>query len=212
MKGTKKYYGYCRVSTSTQDTKKQKYILLDYAHKNNFKFEKIQEVVISSRKSKKDREINTLLNLLQDGDHLYITKLDRLGRNTKEVLEIIDELKAKNVILHILKDNIIVNPLDTNAITTMFLTLLSAFSQMERDFISERTKAGLEKARAEGKLIGKQKGSISSNTQFEPYKEKIRDYLNLGLSYEKIVNNIKVGSKSSLYSYVKHRDSYFKAS
>jgi DNA invertase Pin-like site-specific DNA recombinase len=212
MKGTKKYYGYCRVSTSTQDTKKQKYILLDYAHKNNFKFEKIQEVVISSRKSKKDREINTLLNLLQNGDHLYITKLDRLGRNTKEVLEIIDELKEKNVILHILKDNIIVNPLDTNAITTMFLTLLSAFSQMERDFISERTKAGLEKARSEGKLLGKQKGSISSNTQFEPYKEKIKEYLNLGLSYEKIVNTIGTGSKSSLYSYVKHRDRYFKAS
>ena len=212
MKGTIKHYGYCRVSTTTQDTKKQKYILLDHAHKNDFQFTEIQEVVISSRKSKKDREINTLLNLLQDGDHLYITKLDRLGRNTKEVLEIIDELKEKNVILHILKDNIIVNPLDTNAITTMFLTLLSAFSQMERDFISERTKAGLEKARAEGKLIGKQKGSISHNTQFEPHKEKIKEYLDLGLSYEKIVNNIKVGSKSSLYSYVKHRDSFFKAS
>jgi DNA invertase Pin-like site-specific DNA recombinase len=211
MKGIK-HYGYCRVSTSTQHTEKQKYILLDYAHKNSFQFEEIQEVVISSRKSKKDREINTLLNLLQNGDHLYITKLDRLGRNTKEVLEIIDELKEKNVILHILKDNIIVNPLDSNPITTMFLTLLSAFSQMERDFISERTKAGLEKARSEGKLIGKQKGSISSNTQFEPYKEKIKEYLDLGLSYEKIVNNIKVGSKSSLYSYVKHRKSYFKAS
>ena len=211
MKGIK-HYGYCRVSTTTQDTKKQKYILLDFAHKNSFQFTDIQEVVISSRKSKKDREINTLLNLLQDGDHLYITKLDRLGRNTKEVLEIIDELKEKNVILHILKDNITVNPLDTNAITTMFLTLLSAFSQMERDFISDRTKAGLEKARSEGKLLGKQKGSISHNTQFEPYKERIRDYLNLGLSYEKIVNNIKVGSKSSLYSYVKHRDSYFKTS
>jgi DNA invertase Pin-like site-specific DNA recombinase len=211
MKGIK-HYGYCRVSTTTQDTKKQKYILLDFAHKNSFQFTDIQEVVISSRKSKKDREINTLLNLLQDGDHLYITKLDRLGRNTKEVLEIIDELKEKNVILHILKDNITVNPLDTNAITTMFLTLLSAFSQMERDFISERTKAGLEKARAEGKLLGKQKGSISHNTQFEPYKERIRDYLNLGLSYEKIVNTIETGSKSSLYSYVKHRDTYFKAS
>ena len=212
MKGTQKHYGYCRVSTTTQDTKKQKFILLDYAHKNNFQFEEIQEVVISSRKSKKDREINTLLNLLHNEDHLYITKLDRLGRNTKEVLEIIDELKEKNVILHILKDNILVNPLDTNPITTMFLTLLSAFSQMERDFISERTKAGLEKARAEGKLIGKQKGSISSNTQFEPYKEKIREYLNLGLSYEKIVKNIKVGSKSSLFSFVKHRDEYFKVS
>ena len=94
----------------------------------------------------------------------------------------------------------------------MFLTLLSVFSQMERDFISERTKAGLAKARNEGKLIGKKKGSISSNTQFEPYKEKIKEYLELGLSYGKIVKNIGVGSKSSLFSFVKHRDEYFKAS
>jgi DNA invertase Pin-like site-specific DNA recombinase len=212
MKGTQKHYGYCRVSTSTQDTEKQKFALLNYAHANKFQFTQIQEIVISSRKSKKDREINSLLNMLESEDHLYITKLDRLGRNTKEVLEIIDDLKSKNIILHIIKDNIIVDPLDTNPITTMFLTLLSAFSQMERDFISERTKAGLAKARSEGKLIGKQKGSISHNTQFEPHKEKIREYLNLGLSYEKIVKNIKVGSKSSLFSFVKHRDEYFKAS
>ncbi|CAA6803949.1 MAG: Resolvase [uncultured Sulfurovum sp.] len=212
MKGTQKHYGYCRVSTSTQDTEKQKFALLNYAHANKFQFTQIQEIVISSRKSKKDREINSLLTMLKNEDHLYITKLDRLGRNTKEVLEIIDELKSKNIILHIIKDNIIVDPLDTNPITTMFLTLLSAFSQMERDFISERTKAGLAKARNEGKLIGKQKGSISNNTQFEEHKEKIREYLNLGLSYEKIVKNIGVGSKSSLFSFVKHRANYFKAS
>ena len=212
MKGTKKHYGYCRVSTSTQDTEKQKYALLNYAHANKFQFTQIQEIVISSRKSKKDREINSLLNMLKSEDHLYITKLDRLGRNTKEVLEIIDELKTKNIILNIIKDNITVDPLDTNPITTMFLTLLSAFSQMERDFISERTKAGLAKARSEGKLIGKQKGSISNNTQFEEHKEKIREYLNLGLSYEKIIKNIGVGSKSSLFSFVKHRNEYFKAS
>lgn len=211
MKGNK-HYGYCRVSTTTQDTSKQKSSLLNYAYAHKFQFTQIQEVVISSRKSKKDREINSLLDMLESEDHLYITKLDRLGRNTKEVLEIIDELKSKNVILHIIKDNITVNPLDTNPITTMFLTLLSAFSQMERDFISERTKTGLEKARAEGRLIGKQKGAISGNTQFENHKEKIKEYLDLGLSYEKIVRNIGVGSKSSLFSFVKNRPNYFKAS
>lgn len=97
------------------------------------------------------------------------------------------------------------NPTDTNPITTMFLTLLSAFATMEKDFISERTKMGLEKARREGKLIGKQKGAISYNTQFEPFKEKIFEYLDLGLSYEKIVKNIGVGTKSSLYSFVRNR-------
>ena len=204
MKKTK-HYGYCRVSTNSQDTDKQKYYLLDYGNMHKFQFEEIFEVVSSSRKSKKDREVNSLLEMIEDGDHIYIAKLDRLGRNTKEVLEIIDEIKNRNVVLHILKDNIVVNPTDTNPITTMFLTLLSAFATMERDFISERTKMGLEKARREGKLIGKQKGSISNNTQFQPFETKINELLGLGLSYEKIVKHIGVGSKSALYSFVRNR-------
>ncbi len=205
-----KYYGYCRVSTNSQDTDKQKYYLLDYGNSHKFQFEEIIEVVSSSRKSKKDREIDSLLEMVENGDHIYIVKLDRLGRNTKEVLEIIDEIKNRNVVLHIIKDNIVVNPTDTNPITTMFLTLLSAFATMERDFISERTKMGLEKARREGKLIGKQKGAISHNTQFEPFKEKIFELLELGLSYEKIIKHLGVGSKSSLFSFVKNRKVAYK--
>ena len=179
--------------------------MLDYANTQKFQFEEIIEVVSSSRKSKKDREIDALLEMVDDGDHIYIAKLDRLGRNTKEVLEIIDEIKNRNVVLHIVKDNIVVNPKDTNPITTMFLTLLSAFATMERDFISERTKMGLEKARREGKLIGKQKGAISNHTQFEGHQQTIFQLLDLGLSYEKIVKHLGFGSKSALYSFVRNR-------
>jgi len=201
-----KHYAYCRVSTQSQDVSKQVHSLLEYAHLNKFQFEDIYEIVSSSRKSTKVREIDELLEKLSDGDHLYISKLDRLGRNTKEVLEIIENLKSKFITLHILRENIILNPKKSDTVTTMYLTLLSAFAQMERDFISDRTKAGLEKARADGKLIGKQKGSISKNTQFEPFKDKIYELLNLGLSYQKVIEHIGVGSKSSLYSYVKLRE------
>ena len=200
-----KNYGYCRVSTKSQEVEKQKLFLLNYGHENNFSFEEIIEVVLSSRKSTKEREIDKLINLAHAGDKIYITKLDRLGRNTREVLEIIDLLKKKKITLHILRDSIIIDPTKNDPITTMFLTLLSGFSQLERDFISERTKAGLEKAKLEGKMLGKPKGAISHSTQFEPFKEKIFEYLELGLSYEKIIKIIGVGSKSSLYSFVKNR-------
>ncbi len=204
MKGTKNY-GYCRVSTKSQEVEKQKLFLLNYAHENNFNFEEIIEVVLSSRKTTKEREIDRLINLANPGDKIYIVKLDRRGRNTREVLEIIEHIKNKKITLHIIKDKIIIDPNNNDPITTMYLTLLSSFSQLERDFISERTRAGLEQAKAQGKMIGKQKGSISHNTQFEPFKEKIFEYLELGLSYEKIVKVIGVGSKSSLYSFVKIR-------
>ncbi len=202
-----KNYGYCRVSTASQNLQSQKHLLLEYGYNNNIKFDKIFEIISSTRKSKKDRDIDSLLENLKSGDALFITKLDRLGRNTKEVLEIIEQIKIKQVTLHILRDNIIIDPNKTDPITTMFLTLLSAFSQMERDFISERTKAGLERAKAEGKIIGKQKGAISNNTQFEPFKDRIYELLELGLSYQKIVDIIGVGSKSSLYSFIQNRKS-----
>ena len=179
MKKTKNY-GYCRVSTKSQEVEKQKHFLLNYAHDNNFVFEKIIEVVLSSRKTTKEREVDKLIELASEGDKIYITKLDRLGRNTIEVLEVIDIIKNNKITLHIIKDNIIIDPNINNPIGDMYLTLLSGFAQLERSFISERTKAGLEKAKAEGKMLGKPKGSISNSTQFEPFKEKIFEYLDLG--------------------------------
>ena len=130
-----KYYGYCRVSTQSQEVSKQTHFLLEYAHTNKFQFEEIYEVVSSTRKSKKEREIDKLLEKLNHGDYLYISKLDRLGRNTKEVLEILEALKEKSITLNILRDKIIIDPNKSDPLTTMYLTLLSAFAQMERDFI-----------------------------------------------------------------------------
>ena len=201
----RKNYGYCRVSTQSQDVEKQKHSLLNYGHENNISFEEIIEVVQSSRKSTKKREIDRLIDMAQKGDVIFITKIDRLGRNTREFLNVVELLKQKGITLHIIKENMIIDPNKNDPMTNLFLILVSSFSQLERDWISDRTVAGLVAARKSGKMLGKPKGSISSKTQFEPHKKQIMEYLELGLSYEKIVNAIGVGSKSSLYSFVKNR-------
>ncbi len=208
----KKYYGYCRVSTQSQDVEKQKHSLLNYGYENNISFEEIIEVVQSSRKSTKEREIDKLIDIANSGDVILITRLDRLGRNTREFLNIVEILKSRGITLHIIKENMIINPNKNDPMTNLFLILVSSFSQLERDWISERTIAGLEAAKASGKMLGKPIGAISNNTQFEEHKEKIYEYLKLGLSYEKIVKVIGVGSKSSLFSFVQHRRQYFKVS
>ncbi len=204
-KSMRKNYGYCRVSTYKQDASKQKDTLLNYGYENNITFEEIIEVVISSRKSTKEREIDKLINIADSGDKIFITKLDRLARNTRETLETIDILKNKNITLHIIKENIIIDPSNTDPISTMFLTLLSSFNQLEIDFIRARTVEGLIRAKEQGKMLGKPKGSISKHTQFENDKEKIYEFLKIGLSYQKIINNLGYGSKSALFSFVKHR-------
>ena len=66
----RKNYGYCRVSTHKQDVSKQKDTLLNYGYENNISFEEIIEVVLSSRKSTKEREIDKLINLADSGDKI----------------------------------------------------------------------------------------------------------------------------------------------
>ena len=199
-----KIIGYCRVSTGVQTTENQRREILDYVHSKNLTIDEIIEVTISSRKNTKDREIDKTLLKLERGDTLIVTKLDRLGRSTIEVLKIIEELKEKGIILQIIKDSIVVDATNTNPINTMMLTLLSGFAQMERDFISERTKSALAQRKAQGVKLGRKKGQIVKS-KFDEHKEKIEELLSYGVPISKIVNQIGVGTRQSLTTYINTR-------
>ncbi|MBU3013779.1 recombinase family protein [Poseidonibacter lekithochrous] len=199
-----KIIGYCRVSTDVQTTENQRREILDYVHSKNLTIDEIIEVTISSRKNTKDREIDKTLLKLERGDTLIVTKLDRLGRSTIEVLKIIEELKEKGIILQIIKDSIVVDDNNTNPINTMMLTLLSGFAQMERDFISERTKSALAQRKAQGVKLGRKKGQIVKS-KFDEHKEKIEELLSYGVPISKIVNQIGIGTRQSLTTYINTR-------
>ena len=200
-----KVIGYTRVSTQDQTNDNQKHKILDYAHKNKIIVDEIIEVKISSRKKKEDRKIDELLNQLDNGDTLLVSALDRLGRSTIETLEIIEEIKNKGIILIFVTDNITIDPNNENPINTMMLTMLSGFAQMERSFISQRVKAGLEARKAAGVTLGRKKGS-QGVTAFDEYREKIQELYSLGLSMRKIINIIGIDkSHVSLANFIKTR-------
>ena len=154
------FYGYARVSTSLQSLKNQRHEIFEYAHKNNMLIDKIIEIEISTTKNKKERLIDETLSKLTRGDVLIVTKLDRLGRSTVEVLQIIEDIKSKGIILHIIKDRLIIDCNILNPINDMLLTLLSGFAQMEKNFISERTKSALAQRKTQGIKLGRKKGAI----------------------------------------------------
>jgi DNA invertase Pin-like site-specific DNA recombinase len=77
----------------------------------------------------------------------------------------------------------------------MMLTMLSAFAQLERSFISERTKAGLAARKAQGIKLGRKKGQQVKSI-YDEHREKIEELFTLGLSLKKIVQYINVGSAS----------------
>ena len=198
-------YGYTRVSTDKQTNDNQKLLILDYAQKHfDEKLKEIFEVVISSSKDKKLRLIDDVIEKLVEGDVLLVYALDRLGRSTIDTLQILESIKDKGIKLIIIKDNLIIDKANTNSINEMMLTMLSAFAQLERSYISERTKLGLDRARASGKTLGRKKGQQVKSI-YDEHREKIVELLKLGLSIRKIQTYLNIGTAQSLTKYVNSR-------
>ncbi|MDO9590337.1 MAG: recombinase family protein [Microcella sp.] len=95
--------------------------------------------------------LDALLDRLDDGDEVVVWKLDRLGRNTRNVLELIETIKAKGATFRSLTEGISTG----GPMGEAMLTIMTAFAQLERDTLIERTRAGLESARAQGRLSGR---------------------------------------------------------
>ena len=99
--------------------------------------------------TKTDRPaLNELMNIIQEGDTLIVTKLDRLGRSLSKTTELITELIDKGVTVNILNLGV----LNNTSMSTLLRNVLLAFAQFERDMIVERTSEGKEIKREKGEL------------------------------------------------------------
>ena len=145
-----KFAIYVRVSTQEQNVDNQKNVLVTFAERNGWEYEVFQEVE-SSRKTRpiQWKLYNSLLKKEFDG--LLIYKFDRWARSTKELLEHVERLISKNVNVVSYTENI---DLSSSMGMAMF-TMISAFAQLERDIIRERTLLGLARAKAQGKTLGR---------------------------------------------------------
>jgi len=169
---------YIRVSTDKQDLENQKHALLTYAQSKKVVISEFIHAEVSSRKSSKERKIDVLLEKLSKGDLLLVTELSRLGRNMLETLNLINQLSDVGI-----KITFVNQPeLSTTAShSKLLLAIYSYFAEAERDYISTRTKQGLAAAKAQGKLLGRPKGSRDKHRVLDPYKTQILDYLKMGL-------------------------------
>ena len=140
-------YGYARVSTAKQ--MKDGNSIEDQTAK--LKEAGAQEIVTDAYTGTKlDRpNFTKLLERLQPGDTLIVTKLDRLARSAVEGGTIVQELHAKGIKIHILNMGIA----DDTGMGKLIVTMLLAFAEFERDMIVERTQSGKAIARANGKRV-----------------------------------------------------------
>jgi len=141
---------YARVSRTDQVLENQTNPLVEYCKRMNYDYEIFQE----KESTRKTRPVQwDLYNRLlrKEFDGLIIYKFDRWARSTKELIDHMESLIEKNVLVYSYSENIDLN----SSMGRAMLTIISAFAQLERDIIRERTMAGLDRARAQGKKLGR---------------------------------------------------------
>jgi len=146
-------FAYCRVSTAEQTTANQ----VQEISAAGFKVtpqRTIVETVSGSVAASERPGFGLLLNKLEEGDVLVVTKLDRLGRNAMDVRTTVEALAGMGVRVNCLA----LGNMDlTSPAGKMTMGVINAVAEFERDLLIERTQAGLSRAKAEGKVLGRRR-------------------------------------------------------
>ena len=200
-----KTMAYIRASTDKQDVQNQRHEILEYANREGFCIDEFIEVTISSRQSTRKRRIEELQDRLKPEDTLIVTELSRLGRSTGEVIILINRLLAYGINIIILKQQLRLNHDRQDITSKVMVTLLALFAEIERDFISLRTKEALAVKKAQGVILGKPKGTIQVS-MYDKDRKRIEELLSLGVPQKRIIeNHLQYGTTKSLSYYIRTR-------
>lgn len=158
MQGKK--IGYVRVSTVDQNTARQEVLMKELG---------VEKIYIDkvSGKNKDRKQLTEMLNYIREGDIVIVESISRIARNTKDLLEIVEQFKSKGVEFVSKKEAI-----DTNTPAGKFmLTVFGAIAELERGYILDRQKEGIAIAKKEGKYKGRKPISVNNDTWENLYKQ-----------------------------------------
>lgn len=168
MRNMSRTFAYARVSTTDQTATNQ----LREIEAAGFSVDKrrvITESISGSVSADQRPGFAELLLKMEEGDVLIVTKLDRLGRNAMDVRKTVEILADRGVRIHCLA----LGGVDlTSAAGRMTMQVLNAVAEFERDLLIERTHAGIARAKAEGKTMGRP--SALTEQQRKDVREKLR--------------------------------------
>ena len=193
---------YLRVSTINQEVGRQEYQL----DKLNIKFDK-EYIDKCTGKNKERPQLIKMMNELKEGDILYCESISRLGRNLKDLIDIVEELISKGVRVILVKEGI-----DTSTTTyKLLLGIFGAVAEMERETIQERTLQSIERlkdiksntgevATKSGKCFGREEKKASDlPKEFKKYYDKMQ---NKEITKVEMAKLLGVG-RATLYRWIK---------
>jgi DNA invertase Pin-like site-specific DNA recombinase len=183
-------YFYIRVSTKEQNTVRQEI----KAKEHNIPAENVY-IEKASGKNIKDRPVlNNLMSHIKSGDKLIVDSISRFARNTKDLLELVDQLNNKGVIFVSIKELI-----DTTTPTGMFmLTIFGAVAQLERDYLKDRQAEGIAVAKEKGDVY-KGRKAIEYPKQWDKYYKMMNEGHIKGVDVMKILEL----KKTTFYKLIK---------
>lgn len=191
-------YGYGRVSSAGQNLSAQIKQLQEVGCDIIFK-EKI-----SGRKKEDRKQFNLLLETVQEGDTIIVTKLDRFARSTKDALNTIEYLNSKGVSLIVL--NMGGDKIDTStAIGKLMITILSGIAELEADMIKERQLEGIEEAKRRGVYKGRPKKYTENNRSLRYALDLFCNRATNKMTVKEIEEITKI-SRATLYRAVRKRE------
>lgn len=196
---------YARTSKKTQSTERQVADLIELAKRENYEVVKIIEEQISgSTKNEKRKGISELLEFTSANpvDIVLTTEVSRLGRSPFETYKIVEALTAKSIpiyfqsyrIFTLLKDSNGENK--RNPLAMILFNILSEFAFMEKQVLVERINSGLDKARRNGVILGRKKGTKESEASFMEKYSSLADDLKNGISLRKCMATHQVSKNT----------------
>lgn len=146
------HFGYGRVSTGQQTTNNQRLELAQAGYQIEPDFWFADEGISGKVAASQRPAFKAMLTQIRKGEMLVVSKLDRLGRDAIDVLQTVRQLGERGI-------KVVVLQLGSTDLTApagkLLLSMLAAVAEMERDLLVERTRAGLARAKAEGKTLGR---------------------------------------------------------
>lgn len=188
-----RYFAYLRVSRDSQDVANQRLGLLDFANSRGFAPLVVVEETASRTVSWRERALGSLLlEQSQRGDQILTSEFTRLGGSPGQVFSILEAAAERGVTIIITKNGTV---MDGSLNAQIQAAAFAMASMIEVEFTRARTREGLQRARLEGRIGGRRKGS-TGRLKLDPQRDKVGELHTLGLTTPKLAKYFRVTEKT----------------
>lgn len=188
--------GYLRVSTTDQDLENCRIQILHFANERRLVPVEWVTETISGTVDWRKREIGRILEELKPGDVLITSEISRFARSLRQIIEIVEMAKKRNITLHAIKGGW---SIDGGMESKIVLFMLGMFAEVERDLVSLRTKEALAARKKAGVRLGRPRGPGKS--RLDPFRPEIIALLRNGSAKNFVAQRYNV-SETTLYNWI----------